>query len=221
MSLEGFFGISLHVFSGMTSVTFTYPLELIRVRMAFHSRVESESAIRARPSFVRAMSHIYHEGAVSRTMSPPNTISKRSFEYLPILKFYRGFTVSMVGIIPYAGTSFLTWDFLRAHFYPRRDHHSKRPGALANLAIGAVSGAVSQTVSYPFEVIRRRMQVGGLNQPDRWLGWTETIRAIHSTSGIRGFYVGLGIGYLKIIPMNGISFAVWQGCRWLMGLNGN
>ena len=106
----------------MTSVTFTYPLELIRVRMAFHSRIESESATRARPSFLRAMSHIYHEGATSRTISPSNTISKRSFEYLPILKFYRGFTVSMVGMIPYAGTSFLTWDFLRAHFYPRRDH---------------------------------------------------------------------------------------------------
>jgi len=124
----------------------------------------------------------------------------------------------MIGIIPYAGTSFLTWDFLRAHFYPRRNDHSKRPSVLANLAIGAVSGAVSQTVSYLFEVIRRRMQVGGLTRPDRWLGWRVTIRTIYATSG---FYIGLSIGCLKIIPMNGISFAVWQGCKWFFDLNGS
>ncbi|KIM63496.1 hypothetical protein SCLCIDRAFT_117298 [Scleroderma citrinum Foug A] len=205
----------------MTSVTFTYPLELIRVRMAFHSRIADESATRARPTFLRAMSHICHEGALARTVSSPNTTSKQLFEYFPILKFYRGFTVSMVGMIPYAGTSFLTWDFLRAHFYPSSNDHSVRPSVLANLAIGAVSGAVSQTVPYPFEIIRRRMQVGGLTQPDRWLGWRETIRTIYTTSGLRGFYVGLSIGYLKIIPMNGISFAVWQGCKWLFDLNGS
>ncbi|KAL4064580.1 mitochondrial carrier domain-containing protein [Scleroderma yunnanense] len=205
--------------AGMTSVTFTYPLELIRVRMAFHSRIADESATRGPQSFLRAMSHIYHEGAVSTAVSSSTPTSQRLFGQLPILKFYRGFTVTMVGMIPYAGTSFLTWDFLRAHFYPS-DDRSKRPSVLANLAIGAISGAVSQTVSYPFEVIRRRMQVGGLKQPDRWLGWRETIRGIYTTSGLRGFYVGLSIGYLKIIPMNGISFAVWQGFKWLLDLNG-
>ena len=189
--------------------------------MAFHSRIADESATRARPTFLHAMSHICHEGALARTVSSPNTTSKQLFEYFLILKFYRGFTVGMVGMIPYAGTSFLTWDFLRAHFYPSSNDHSVRPSILANLAIGAVSGAVSQTVSYPFEIIRRRMQVGGLTQPDRWLGWRETIRTIYATSGLRGFYVGLSIGYLKIIPMNGISFAVWQGCKWLFDLNGS
>ena len=73
----------------------------------------------------------------------------------------------MISMVLYAGTSFLTWDFLHAHIYPPSNDHSMRPSVLANLAIGAVSGAVSQTVSYPLEVIRRRMQVGGLTQPDR------------------------------------------------------
>lgn len=203
--------------AGMTSVTFTYPLELIRVRMAFHSRVTDQSAP-ARPSFFRAMTNIYQEGAISQTSAASAANTTHIFNRFPILKFYRGFTVTMVGMIPYAGTAFLTWDFLRAHFYPVRDDTSARPGILANLAIGAVSGAVAQTVSYPLEVTRRRMQVGGITRPDRWLGWGETIRMIYSSGGIRGFYVGLSIGYLKIIPMNGISFAVWQGCKWLMGL---
>ncbi|KAG1905158.1 mitochondrial carrier domain-containing protein [Suillus fuscotomentosus] len=201
--------------AGMTSVTFTYPLELVRVRMAFHSRLSSSSD-QTRPSFLRAMRVIYNEGSTSSPAT--RTTAAQIFESFPVSKFYRGFSVTMVGMIPYAGTAFLTWDFLRAHFFPVIDDHSKRPHPLANLAIGAVSGAISQTVSYPFEVVRRRMQVGGLTRPDRWLRWGETVRAVYASGGWRGFYVGLGIGYLKIIPMTAISFAVWQGGKSLLGV---
>ncbi|KAG0700159.1 mitochondrial carrier domain-containing protein [Suillus ampliporus] len=202
--------------AGMTSVIFTYPLELVRVRMAFHSRLSGNSAGRTRPSFLRAMCVIYNEG--STPSSAPRTTTAKIFERFPILKFYRGFTVTMVGMVPYAGTAFLTWDFLRAHFFPVIDDNSKRPHPVANLAFGAVSGAVSQTASYPFEIVRRRMQVGGLTRPDRWLRWGETVRAVYASGGWRGFYVGLGIGYLKIIPMTAISFAVWQGGKSLLGV---
>ncbi|KAI6033417.1 mitochondrial carrier domain-containing protein [Pisolithus marmoratus] len=188
---------------GLTSVTVHIPTRVDRVRMAF--TVASQTSRHAHALLHRPLPH-------HRPVQRIYSTACRS------LKFYRGFTVTMVGMIPYAGTAFLTWDFLRAHFYPVQDDISIRPGVLANLAIGAVSGAVAQTVSYPLEVTRRRMQVGGITRPDRWLGWGETVRAIYTSGGIRGFYVGLSVGYMKIIPMNGISFAVWQGCKWLMGL---
>jgi solute carrier family 25 protein 16 len=200
----------------MSSVTLTYPLELIRVRMAFNSRMTSKTG---GPSFVRAISHIYHETTASPTSSSTSSSTpKQIFERFPILKFYRGFTVTMVGMIPYAGTGFLVWDFCRAHFYPVVEGKAQRPGIAADLAIGAVSGATSQTMSYPFEVVRRRMQVGGLTRPDRWLGWGETMRTVYASGGWRGFFVGLSIGYLKIIPMTGISFAAWQGFKRMLGL---
>jgi solute carrier family 25 (mitochondrial carrier protein), member 16 len=203
------------IFQGVTSVAFTYPLELIRVRMAFNSRATDNGR---RPSFIRAIGHIYHEAAASPFPSTSSPARKQIFERFPILKFYRGFTVTVVGMIPYAGTGFLVWDFCRAHLYPVVDGKARRPSVAADLAIGAVSGAVSQTVSYPFEVIRRRMQVGGLTRPDRWLGWGETVRAVYASGGWRGLFVGLSIGYLKIIPMTGISFAAWQGFKRMLGL---
>lgn len=184
--------------------------------MAFDSRVTTKTG---RPSFIRAISHIYHETAVSSaSASTPPSASKQIFERFPILKFYRGFTVTVVGMIPYAGTGFLVWDFCRAYYYPVVDGKASRPSVGADLAIGAVSGAISQTASYPFEVVRRRMQVGGLTRPDRWLGWGETARAVYASGGWRGFFVGLSIGYLKIIPMTGISFAAWQGFKRTLGL---
>ena len=182
---------------------FTYPLEVVRVRMAFQTR--RLEAAPGRPSFLSAARHIYHEGSPSGIL-----------ERIPILKFYRGFTVTMVGMVPYAGVSFLSWGFLRARYLPPSQAGHQPATPIADLAIGAVSGAVGQTASYPFEVIRRRMQVGGLTQPGRWLRWNETLRSIWQTSGWRGFYVGLSIGYLKVVPMTAVSFAVWQGGKRLL-----
>ncbi|KAI8980015.1 mitochondrial carrier [Trametes punicea] len=209
--------------SGMTSVFFTYPLELIRVRMAYSTRSSSHSPdVYHRPSFLSAMRNIYREGPSAGAPahpSPPAPFQSSIFTRFPILKFYRGFTVTVVGIIPYAGTSFLAWGFLRSKVLPYSPGTDlKRATPIADLSIGAVSGALAQTVSYPFEVVRRRMQVGGLTRPDRWLRWGETVRAIWTTRGWRGFYVGLSIGILKVVPMTAVSYAVWQWGRLILGL---
>ncbi|KAH9957119.1 mitochondrial carrier domain-containing protein [Russula dissimulans] len=201
--------------SGAISVFFTYPLELLRVRMAFDTIHSSASGKPVRPSCLRTARLIYAEGSPQTSAAP---ITREVFHTLPLLKFYRGFTVSLVGIVPYAGTAFLTWGYLRAALVPVGPNGRPRATPLADLGFGALSGALAQTVSYPFEVVRRRMQVGGLTQPGRWLRWGETARAIWTRGGVRGFFVGLGIGYLKIVPMNAVSFAVWQGMKRLLDL---
>ena len=208
---------------GITSVFFTYPLDVIRVRMAFNTSTSR------RPGFLYAVRKIYHETAApssasssasaststhipttsSATATSTHTATSSLFSRFPILKFYRGFSVTIMGMVPYAGTSFLTWGFLRSRFIPPNGSKAK-PHPIADLTIGAMSGMISQTASYPFEVVRRRMQVGGLTHPDRWLSWRETVQSIWRARGWRGFYVGLGVGYLKIIPMTSVSFAVWQ-----------
>jgi len=211
--------------AGLTSVLFTYPLDLIRVRMAFKTRESGPRSQTPRSvSLVNAIRKIYQEGAQSKSPSSspssPATIDQpRLFSRFPLLSFYRGFSVSMLGMVPYAGTNFLAWGYLRAAFLPptsEQGQQRQKPTPLADLVIGAISGASGQTVSYPFEVIRRRMQVGGLTQPDRWIGFGETVRHIWATSGLRGFYVGLSIGYLKIVPMTATSFAVWQWAKRLL-----
>lgn len=222
------------IWTGVISVFFTYPLELIRVRMAFLTR----SSPHERPTFLRVMSYIYREGASlpPSSDSPPSSASASAstralFTRFPILKFYRGFSVTVVGMVPYAGTSFLTWGFLRSQLIPTPSPSPDKPGSsdvshisrarptpLADLAIGAVSGAIAQTASYPFEVVRRRMQVGGVTRPDRWLRWGETAQAIWGARGWRGFYVGLSIGYLKVVPMTAVSYAVWQWGKRVLGV---
>ena len=153
-------------------------------------------------------------------VSPARTIRAHLFYYFPVFSFYRGFTVSLMGMIPYAGTSFLTWGYLRALLIPEAPHKGSRPTPVMDLAIGAVAGSVSQTVSYPFEIIRRRMQVGGITNgdPRSWLTFGETVRKIYAARGWGGFYIGLSIGYAKVIPLTATSFAVWQWGKRLLDI---
>ncbi|KAJ3757018.1 mitochondrial carrier domain-containing protein [Lentinula raphanica] len=198
--------------SGMISVFFTYPLEVFRVRLAFHTKASDRTNL----SLFHAFRQIYYEQA---TGIPQLQIDgTRYFNQYPILKFYRGFSATLIGMIPYAGVSFLTWGYLRARFLPPPNDAKMKSTPAADLVIGAVSGAMAQTASYPFEVIRRRMQVGGITHPERWLRWGETVRAIWASSGWKGFYVGLSIGYLKVVPMTAVSYAVWQNGKRLLGV---
>ena len=115
------------------------------------------------------------------TSAPTAPVPRDLFRTFPLLKFYRGFTVSLAGIIP-----------VRRHRVP----HAGIPARHPSLCRGGRRDAFG------------RSQVGGLTQPGRWLRWGETVRAIWMRGGVRGFFVGLGIGYLKR-PMNAVGFAVW------------
>lgn len=77
---------------------------------------------------------------------------------------------------------------------------------------------VSQTASYPLEVIRRRMQVGGAVGDGHRLGIFETARKVYQEAGWRGFWVGLTIGYVKVVPMVAVSFFVYQRMKIVLGV---
>jgi solute carrier family 25 protein 16 len=88
----------------------------------------------------------------------------------------------------------------------------------AELAAGGISGIVSQTASYPLEVIRRRMQVGGAVGDGRRLRLGETAAMIFRERGIRGFFVGLTIGYVKVLPMSAVAFYTYERMKLVFGI---
>jgi solute carrier family 25 protein 16 len=138
----------------------------------------------------------------------------------------------MLGMLPYAGMSFLAHDtasdLLRHHSVaqhttlPKKENHPEgKPAALrswAELCAGGIAGMVSQTCSYPLEVIRRRMQVGGAVGDGRRLRIRETAAKIWRERGLRGFFVGLTIGYVKVIPMAAASFYTYERMKLVLGI---
>jgi len=199
--------------AGVTSVFFTYPLDLIRVRLAYETK--------ATP-YMTLVRKIYNEPAGSRRPARMSWLPE-----LRITNFYRGFLTSVAGMIPYAGVSFFTHDvmqeFCREHIpwtlkphqnrgLPDKNGDYSRPElrTVAELACGGIAGAVSQTASYPLEVVRRKMQVAGALDPKVFMGMWQTTKQLYMAKGVRGFFVGLSIGYLKVTPMVAISFTVYE-----------
>lgn len=168
--------------------------------------------------------------APTPTLQTANTLLHR----YPLMKFYRGFSVTVLGMIPYAGTSFLVFGRCKRalqNFFAVEDGAPGKPGGVQgrsgwqpskttiDLTSGAIAGAISQTAAYPFEVIRRRQQVAALVRPTGMVGILETTTWIWRTGGgWRGFYTGLSIGFLKVVPMTSVSFAVWMGMKRYMGI---
>ena len=267
--------------AGMTSVGFTYPLEVIRVRLAFETKGGREGDGR-KVGLKRIVKQIYHEqqvkagtrsrvtaatpsSSISSSSSYTTSVPSRSAATLPsaaaattvaetlpsspvprygLTNFYRGFSPTLFGMLPYAGMSFLTHDTMHDILrYPSLVPYTTLPTATtpsylvssssqstsqsaspprprlkswAQLLAGALAGLVSQTSAYPFEVIRRRMQVGGAVGDGHRLGMGEVARQVWMERGWRGFFVGLGVGYAKVVPMVSVSFWVYErGKGWL------
>merc|ERR1711944_399092 len=67
------------------------------------------------------------------------------------------------GVIPYAGTSFFTYETLKSWAVERKGGdalHPMLPSPLERLAAGAVAGLLGKTASYALDIVRRRMQTG-------------------------------------------------------------
>jgi len=85
-----------------------------------------------------------------------------------VTALYRGLTPTLIGIIPYAGLSFYSFELLKASLlqhcaWARAPASGDGEVALqvpARLLCGGLAGALSQTISYPLDVTRRRMQLG-------------------------------------------------------------
>ncbi|KAG5518750.1 hypothetical protein PMAC_002719 [Pneumocystis sp. 'macacae'] len=226
--------------AGVTSVLFTYPLEVIRVRLAFEINPKQHA------SFREICKRIF-SGSNASTMAiqaPYLSIMPQKFIWnsfdtvVGFLNFYRGFMPTLLGILPYAGVSFCTHDFISDFFrkkkfekytivgrnqskafssteYMLKNENSKHSSSRhkraplkvwAELTAGGLAGLFSQTVAYPLEVIRRKMQVSDAIDINTRRGICATALEIWKTSGYKGFFVGLTISYVKAIPMVGFLF---------------
>jgi solute carrier family 25 (mitochondrial carrier protein), member 16 len=182
--------------AGVFAVLVTYPFDFIRVRMAYDDKAVSLP------------------GMIKRVFNEP--IQHR----FRIFNFYRGVVPTIVGMVPYAGVSFYTYDSLKkwTSQFPIFQNQSPPPrlNSMGTLLSGALSGMVAQTVSYPFEVIRRQMQVNTRLGMHATIG--GTFRDIVQKRGYRGLFVGLSIGYIKVAPLFATSFYSYEYLKRAFGI---
>src|SRR5690606_37762378 len=87
------------------------------------------------------------------------------------------------------------------------------------LPAGGVAGAIAVTLTYPTDVLRRRMMMQGLggDTPRTYSGLLDACSKIMKAEGIPGFFRGLIPCYLKVIPSSAISWGTIELCRKVVG----
>lgn len=172
--------------AGITSQTITYPLDLARARMAVTQK---------------------------NAYSTLRQVFIKTYKEEGLLTFYRGYIPTIIGVIPYAGVSFFTYETLKRLYQERLDT-SSLPHPIASLGFGAVAGMLGQSSSYPLDIVRRRMQTDTFKQYNSIL---ETLRVIYKYEGVKGgFFKGLSMNWIKGPIAVGISFATYDSTKGII-----
>ncbi|KAJ8712158.1 hypothetical protein PYW07_005000 [Mythimna separata] len=194
--------------AGVTAVTLTYPLDTIRARLAFQitGQHRYKGIVHAATTMFRT------EGGIRA--------------------LYRGFVPTMCGMVPYAGFSFYCFESLKfccMKYLPNTlcRKCERNTGGLVltvpgKLVCGGLAGAVAQSISYPLDVTRRRMQLACMDARTAKFGtgMVKTLTLIYRENGIvKGLYRGMSINYIRAIPMVATSFSTYELMKQLLQLD--
>jgi len=127
--------------------------------------------------------------------------------------FMKGYVPTVLSLTPFIAINFATFDYMKTQFAIQSGE--KKTGPLPTLAMGAASGLLAQTLCYPLDTVRRRMQLKGTT-------YTSTLNAIKTImvqEGPRAFYLGMIPNALKIVPNNAIRFFVYSQLKDYFELN--
>jgi solute carrier family 25 folate transporter 32 len=91
---------------------------------------------------------------------------------------------------------------------------TKQLGNLDFLVLSGLSKVFAGCVTYPYQVIRSRLQTYEAHILYR--GVMDAIGQIWAKEGIAGFYKGLGPNLLRVLPSTWVTFLVYENTKVLM-----
>ncbi|KAK0425930.1 hypothetical protein QR680_009462 [Steinernema hermaphroditum] len=138
--------------AAVTATTLTYPLDTAKARLSVSTKQEYKNL---RAVFIQN----YREYGLST--------------------FYRGMWPTLMGVVPYAGSSFFTYETLKIIY---KEEMGGDVSPITRMLFGAAAGLVGQTSSYPLDIVRRRMQTGRI---PRGQGVLEALYLIWRNEGVR------------------------------------
>lgn len=177
------------------SLLVTQPLDLIRIRLSVQTanlnNLHGSKAkdMKKPPGFYPLLKQVYkNEGG--------------------IYGLYRGLIPTALQALPMVSLNFAVYEQLKEF----KDDQSSMMW-MYKLMFGAVSGAVSQTVTYPFDLLRKRFQILSMGNNEMGFHYTsiwDGLKTIYRTEGVLGYYKGLTASLFKVIPSTAVSWLLYE-----------
>ncbi|KZV21878.1 Adenine nucleotide transporter 1 [Dorcoceras hygrometricum] len=197
--------------AGIIAMSATYPMDMVRGRIT----VQTEKS----PFQYRGMFH-----ALS------TVLREEGFRAL-----YKGWLPSVIGVVPYVGLNFAVYESLKDWLIKSKAFglvgEDDELGVATRLACGAAAGTVGQTVAYPLDVIRRRMQMVGWNHAAsivtgdgrskvalQYTGMIDAFRKTVRHEGFGALYRGLIPNSVKVVPSIAIAFVTYEQVKAVLGV---
>ncbi|KAL3973193.1 calcium-binding protein [Sarotherodon galilaeus] len=132
-----------------------------------------------------------------------------------LLALYRGFSLTVLGAVPFSVGCYAVymnldklWQEPPVRFTP-----------LQNLINGCLAAGVAQTLSYPFETVKRKMQAQSARLPHfggvdvHFTGMIDCFIQVIKHNGVLSLWNGLTANTIKIVPYFGLLFTCFEMCK--------
>jgi solute carrier family 25 (adenine nucleotide translocator) protein 4/5/6/31 len=133
------------------------------------------------------------------------------------LALYNGFGVSVLGIIPYRGVYFGMFDTLTS-LNPYKDGNT--PISLAaRFACAQTTAIVAGYASYPFDTVRRRLQMQSEKPREAWVysGTLDCFGKVLQKEGGKAFFKGAGANALRTVG-SALVLVFYESLRQALGV---
>ena len=164
--------------AGAAATTLTYPLDVIRAKLTV-ATTDSTHGI----------------------MSTAREVVAKS----GIRGLWGGLSATLLAVAPFVGLQQASYDVMKMVLI---DKGLASPSVGFFTSCGVASGLFAQTLVYPLDVLRRRIQVEGVESAWARLYTLPALRRVVQKEGMRGLYAGLGATYMKVAPAVATSLVV-------------
>jgi hypothetical protein len=193
--------------AGTTACLACYPLDLVRTRLT--TELEGKEHYRG---IVDAFSKIARNEGLAG--------------------FYSGIAPTLLVAVPNFAISYTVYGTLKEYtldddlFYNLRriDADSGEPklGLFLTVLCGAASGILASCITFPMDTVRRRMQIQCLHVPvEERLKAHQHFYSIVAKEGMPAIYRGITPELLKVVPMVGTMFLVYEWTKDLLNVRHN
>lgn len=125
---------------------------------------------------------------------------------------YRGEAVTILREAQAYGVWFLVFEYLM-NGDARRNHVAR--DEISQLKVAAYGGLAGEGLwlsSYPFDVVKSKMQSDGFGKDRRYASMRDCFAKTYRAEGLGGFWKGIGPTLLRAMPVSAGTFAVYVSC---------
>jgi len=135
-----------------------------------------------------------------------------------ILGLYNGFGVSVAGIIPYRGVYFGLYDSLREKNPYKNDLGLY--GILSKFAVAQSTAIAAGYASYPFDTVRRRLQMQSEKPKEQWLykSTFDCLNKVVKEEGTAALFKGAGANALRTVG-SALVLVFYDQLQGILGVN--